>query len=66
MAFWDSQERGVAPGGPQLTAMAFWDSQTGAFKGKGSAGGKRHARHRRGRPACGVGRSGRIEAACDT
>ena len=41
--------------------MAFWDSQAGAFKGKGSAGGGRHARPRRGRAACGVGRSGRIE-----
>ena len=41
--------------------MAFWDGQAGAFKGKGSAGGGRHARHRRGRSAYGVGRSGRIE-----
>jgi hypothetical protein len=44
-----------------LTAMAFWDGQAGAFKDAGRAGGKRHACPRRGRSACGVGRSGRIE-----
>ena len=55
------QERAVAPGGPQLTAMAFWDGQAGAFKDAGRAGGGRHACPRRGRAACGVGRSGRIE-----
>ena len=37
------QERAVAPGGPQLTAMAFWDSQAGAFKDVGRAGGGRHS-----------------------
>ena len=41
--------------------MAFWDGQAGAFKDAGRAGGGRHARHRRGRSAYGVGRSGRIE-----
>jgi hypothetical protein len=41
--------------------MAFWDSQAGAIKGKGSAGGGRHARPRLGRSACGAGRSCRIE-----
>ena len=41
--------------------MAFWDGQAGAFKDAGRAGGGRHARPRRGRAACGVGRSGRIE-----
>ena len=55
------QERAVAPGGPPLTAMAFWDGQAGAFKDAGRAGGGRHACPRRGRAACGVGRSGRIE-----
>jgi hypothetical protein len=37
------------------------DGQAGAIKGKASAGGKRHACPRRGRSACGVGRSFRIE-----
>jgi hypothetical protein len=41
--------------------MAFWDSQAGAFKDAGRAGGKGHACHRRGRSAYGVGRSGRSE-----
>ena len=41
--------------------MAFWDGQAGAFKDAGRAGGGRHACPRRGRAACGVGRSGRIE-----
>jgi hypothetical protein len=41
--------------------MAFWDSQAGAFKDAGRAGGKRHACPRRRRSAFGVGRSCRIE-----
>ena len=41
--------------------MAFWDGQAGAFKDAGRAGGGRHACPRRGRAACGVGRSGRSE-----
>ena len=41
--------------------MAFWDGQAGASKDAGRAGGGRHACPRRGRAACGVGRSGRIE-----
>jgi hypothetical protein len=46
---------------PQLGKVQSQDGQAGAIKGKARAGGKRHACPRRGRSACGVGRSCRIE-----
>ena len=55
------QERVLAPGGPAVGQGASQAGQAGAIKGKARAGGGRHACPRRGRSACGVGRSCRIE-----
>jgi hypothetical protein len=57
----DCKRRVLAPGGPAVGQGAIPGGQVGAIKGKARAGGKRHACPRRGRSACGVGRSCRIE-----
>eukprot|EP01047_Picozoa_sp_COSAG01_P041370 COSAG01_NODE_3546_length_5949_cov_2.806700_2_plen_219_part_00 len=49
------------PGPPAVGQDASQDGQAGAIKGKARAGGKWHACPRRGRSACGAGRSCRIE-----
>jgi hypothetical protein len=53
--------RVLAPGGPAVGQDAIPGGQAGAIKGKARAGGGRHACPRRGRCACRVGRSCRIE-----
>jgi hypothetical protein len=53
----DCKRRVLAPGGPAVGQGAIPGGQVGAIKGKARAGGGRHACPRRGRSACGVGRS---------